>query len=191
MDKMDNHTDPVLAAIIEQIERHKQQCIIIHGEIGAGKTRLAEVLVTELRKRGLRVGGIVSPRILDGKDTVGYQVRDLQTCEERSFAKLDPPGIPIGKFYLSEDALAFAHTAIESAIATDQIVFLDEVGRLELDDKGHADALRTLLRSGAIPVLFMRTTFVEHIIEKFGIGDHASFPVEPGLPDCSLEEGRP
>lgn len=166
----------MLATIIEQIEQHKQRCIIIQGGIGAGKTRLAECLVTELRKRGLKVGGIVSPRILDGEDTVGYRVRDIETGQERSFAKLDPPGIPIGKFYLSEDAIVFARAAIESAIATDQIVFLDEVGRLELDDKGHADALRTLLRSGAIPVLFVRTKFVEGVVEKFAIADYTSFP---------------
>ena len=176
MDETNNHTDPVLAAIIEQVEQHNQRCIMIQGEIGAGKTRLAERLVTKLRKRGLKVGGIISPRILDGEDTIGYRVLDIETGQERSFAKLDPPGIPIGKFYLSEDAIAFARAAIESAIATDQIVFLDEVGRLELDDKGHADALRTLLRSGAIPVLFVRTKFVEAVVEKFAIADYTSFP---------------
>jgi len=176
MDEINNHTDPVLAAVVEQVEQHKQKCIIVQGEIGAGKTRLAEVLVTELRKRGLKAGGIVSPRILDGEDTVGYRVRDIATGQERAFAKLDPPGIPIGKFYLSEDALVFARAAIESAIATDQIVFLDEVGRLELDDKGHADALRTLLRSGPIPVLFVRTKFTDAVVEKFAIADYTSFP---------------
>ena len=176
MDETKNYAAPVLAAIIEQVEHHKQRCIIIQGEIGAGKTRLAERLVTKLRKRGLKVGGIISPRILDGEDTIGYRVLDIETGKEVPFATLNPPGVSIGKFYLSEDAIAFARAAIESAIATDQIVFLDEVGRLELDGKGHADALRMLLRSGAIPVLLVRTKFVEAVVEKFAIADHLSFP---------------
>ncbi|MEA3238257.1 MAG: nucleoside-triphosphatase [Candidatus Bipolaricaulota bacterium] len=191
MDILNERLTQVIAEITEQITQHKHRCIVIHGQIGAGKTRLAQRLAAALEKHKIRVGGIISPRIVDGVETIGYRVRDLDTGEEQSLAALNPPGIPIGKFYLSEDALLFARTAIEHAAATAQVVFLDEVGRLELTGQGHAPALRALLRSEAIHVLFVRTTFVEHIIEKFGIGDHASFSVEPGLPDCSLEEGRP
>ncbi len=176
MHKADNILTEAIATITEQIRWHKRRCIIIHGEIGEGKTRFAEGLVIALRKREFRVGGIISPRTLDGTETIGYRVRDIETGEELSFATLNPPGIPIGKFYLSAGALAFARAVIERAASTDQIVLVDEVGRLELGGKGHAIALRVLLQSDVIPVLFARTTFVERIIDTFDIADHATFP---------------
>jgi|AntAceMinimDraft_8_1070364.scaffolds.fasta_scaffold01364_11 nucleoside-triphosphatase THEP1 len=177
MYETDNTLTRIIATITTQHEQYKRRCIIIHGQIGAGKTHLAQDLAAALDKNKIRVGGIISPRILDSVETIGYRVRDIETGEERSLAALNPPGIRIGKFYLSEDGLFFARAAIEHAATTAQVVFLDEVGRLELAGQGHAPALWALLRSEAIPVLFVRTTFVEHIIERFGIVDHASFPV--------------
>jgi len=178
MDILNESLTQVIAEITEQITQHKHRCIVIHGQIGAGKTRLAQRLAAALKERELRVGGIISPRILNGRNTIGYQVHDIETGEERLFAKLDPPGIPIGKFYLLEDAVDFAHTAIARTAKTSQVVFLDEVGRLELAGKGHAIALRTLLQSNTIPVLFVRTAFVEKITEAFGIIDYLSLPVD-------------
>lgn len=174
MHETDNTVTEIIAEITAQ---HGRRCIIIHGAIGAGKTRLAERLAATLEECKIRVGGIISPRIVDGVETIGYRVRNIETGEERPFASLDPPGIPIGKFYLSEDALLFARAAIERAATIDEVVFLDEVGRLEIAGQGHAPALRALLQSEAIPVLFVRTTFVKHIIERFGIVDYVSFPV--------------
>jgi nucleoside-triphosphatase THEP1 len=168
-------SDDTMARIIDAITA-RRGCVIVHGGIGAGKTRRAERLVTELRERGVAVGGIISPRILDGDDTIGYRARDIETGEERLLAGVDPPGVRVGMFYLSEQALAFARTAIERASGTKRVVLLDEVGRLELEDKGHAQALRTLLRSGAVPVLFVRSKFVEAVVEEFAIVDYVSFP---------------
>ena len=178
MRETDNTLTEIIASITAQHAQEKHGCIIIHGGIGTGKTRLAERLAVTLRGRKIKVGGIISPRILSGGETIGYRARDIDTGAERPFATLNPPGIPIGKFYLSEDALAFALTVIESASATAQVVLLDEVGRLELAGKGHAISLRSLLQSEAIPVLFVRTAFVDKVARAFGIIDHASFPVD-------------
>ena len=178
MRETDDTLTEIIASITAQHAQEKHGCIIIHGGIGTGKTRLAERLAATLRGRKITVGGIISPRILSDGETIGYRARDIDTGAERLFATLNPPGIPIGKFYLSEDALAFALTVIERASATAQVVLLDEVGRLELAGKGHAIALRTLLQSEAIPVLFVRTAFVDKVARAFGIIDHASFPVD-------------
>ncbi|MEA1871564.1 MAG: nucleoside-triphosphatase, partial [Candidatus Bipolaricaulota bacterium] len=161
--------DEITSAISDSLRGNDRTCIIIHGGIGAGKTRLAERLVTALIERGIKTGGIFSPRILAGNETIGYTIRDLSTGEEQPFVRLTPPGIPIGKFYMPEDGLAFARAAIERATRSKQVVFVDEVGRLECDGKGHAPAVRTLLRSQALPVLLVRSAFVERVVETFGI----------------------
>ena len=178
MDAANDTLTWAISTITEQVEQNKHRCIVIHGEIGAGKTRYAERLLAALKERGLMVGGIISPRILDGAQTIGYRVRDIATGEERFLATVNPPGVRVGKFYLSRDALDFARKAIESAAAVAQVVFLDEVGRLEVAGQGHAPALRALLRSTAIPVLFVRSKFVPRVIESFSISDHVELPVD-------------
>lgn len=183
--------DEIISVISDSLQGDNHTCIIIHGRIGAGKTRLAEQIAVALIERGIKTGGVLSPRILDGNETIGYTIHDLSTSEEQPFVRLIPPGIPIGKFYLMEDGLAFARAAIEHATRTMRVVFVDEVGRLECEDKGHAPAVRMLLRSQALPILLVRSAFVERVIETFGIARYQLLPVESGLPDYSSKEGRP
>ncbi len=78
---------PVFLACLET-----DTCLILSGEIGAGKTSVANHLATELDEQRGAVGGILSPRIIEDGATIGYTIRDLMTDEERPFASLDPPG---------------------------------------------------------------------------------------------------
>jgi nucleoside-triphosphatase THEP1 len=181
----------IISAISDSLRGDDRTCIIIHGGVGAGKTRLAKQLATALIERGIKTGGVLSPRILAGSETIGYTIHDVATGEERPFVRLTPPGIPIGKFYLMEDGLAFARAAIERATRATQVVFVDEVGRLECDGKGHAPAVRTLLLAQAVPIFLVRSAFVEWVIETFGIARYEPFSVESGLPDFYPEEGCP
>jgi len=145
----------------------KESCLILSGKIGVGKTRTAECLAASLKRQGLAVGGILSPRIVQDGETVGYTVRDLATDEERPFAALTPPGVRVGKFFIVEEGLAFACGAIERAAEYAQVVFVDEVGRLELAGGGLASAVRVLLRSAACPILLVRSTFVDVVARTF------------------------
>ncbi len=169
-------TENVLARAIEEIKRQLaasvRRCLIVHGEIGSGKTQFAKRLVTAMEKQQVKVGGIIGPRLLHEGETIGYKVRDISTARERLLATLNPPGISVGRFYLSEQALAFARAALERAARRDQVIVVDEVGRLELAGCGHAKALQVVLKSEAVVVLCVRTCFVKNITEIFEIDDH-------------------
>ncbi len=147
----------------------KGSCLILSGKIGAGKTHAAEHLVTALKERGFAVGGVLSPRIVQDGETVGYTARDLATDEERPFAALTPPGVSAGKFFIAEEGLTFACGAIERAAEYAQVVFVDEVGWLELAGGGLAPAVRALLRSAALPILLVRSTFVDVVARTFAV----------------------
>ena len=151
--------------------------LILSGEIGAGKTSVAIHLAAELGEQGVAVGGVLSPRIVQDGATVGYTVRDLATDEERPFASLDPPGVPVGKFFVVEQGLAFARCAIEQATASAQTVFVDEVGMLELAGNGLALAVQALLQSQVLPVLLVRSSFVEAVVNAFSITRFRQFDV--------------
>ncbi|MBE0635300.1 pyridoxamine 5'-phosphate oxidase family protein [Candidatus Bipolaricaulota bacterium] len=148
------------------------------GGIGAGKTAAGLRLLSLLRSYGIQVGGILAPRILKGEETVGYSIIDLSNNTTHPFAGLEPDDVQIGKFYLSQAGLDLAQRTIIHAADELPVVFVDEVGRLEVQGVGHAPAILQLLESTSVPVLLVRDTLVEQAIRVFEIADpfifHAS-----------------
>ncbi|MBC7220055.1 DUF2478 domain-containing protein [Candidatus Bipolaricaulota bacterium] len=137
--------------------------LLITGAIGAGKTEVVLSLAGELRRQGLGVAGVASPRVLVAEGTVGYQVRDLATGEERPLCSLDPPGIPFRRFFFSPEGLAFANAALERAAKAADVVVADEVGPLELSGGGFAPGIRTALKSPAFLVLTVRPSLADAV----------------------------
>jgi len=145
--------------------------ILLVGGIGAGKTAAGLRLLSLLRSYGVDVGGVLAPRVLKGNETVGYSLIDLSTNATHPFASLVPAEVSIGKYFISREVLQRAERIIVSAAERNAVVFVDEIGRLEVDGGGHAAAVRRLLCSHAVPVLLVRDTLVEPVIERFEIDD--------------------
>ena len=160
--------DQILAMISEE---RPARPILLVGGIGAGKTSTGLRLLSLLRQCGIRVGGFLAPRVMEGDETVGYSLIDLATNATHPFAGLAPRDVPIGRFFVSEEGLATADRAVTAALDEAQIVFVDEVGRLELADAGHAPAVRRLLDSEVLPVLLVRDEFVDEVSQAFGVLD--------------------
>lgn len=139
------------------------RALLVTGETGAGKTRAVLSLAQDLRRHGLRVGGVASPRVLATGQTVGYQVRDLATGEERPLCRDRPPGIPFRRFFFSPEALEFANSLLKKAAGGAQVILADEVGPLELAGGGLAPGMRALLASLAFLVLTVRPSLVDAV----------------------------
>ncbi len=142
---------------------------MITGGIGAGKTRVAEGIAAALVTNGIAVGGVLSPRVMQGNETVGYTVRDLTTRQERPFAGREPPGIRVGKFFIDPVGLIFARDAIDRAVRTAAVVFIDEVGKLEIAGAGLAAGVEAALTGTAVPILLVRTEFVAEVRARFSL----------------------
>jgi len=163
---------PVVELIRAQIEKQrKKQPILLVGGIGSGKTASGLRLLSLLRSYGIGVGGILAPRLLKGEETIGYSIIDLSTNATHPFAALEPSDVQIGRFYLSQAGLDLAGRTIVNALDDHPVVFIDEIGRLEVEGGGHAYALRQLLQSNAVPVLLVRDTLVEQAVRTFEIAD--------------------
>ena len=163
---------PVVELIRAQVEtQRKKQPILLVGGIGSGKTAAGLRLLSLLRSYGIQVGGILAPRILKGEVTIGYSIIDLSNNATHPFAGLEPSDVQIGKFYLSQAGLDVAERTIINALNERPVVFIDEVGRLEVQGKGHASAIRQLLQSNSVPVLLIRDTLVEQAVRTFEIAD--------------------
>ncbi len=147
-----------------------ERALLVTGPIGAGKTAAVLALADGLRKEGTHVGGVVSPRVLAGGETVGYRVRDLATGEERPLCSVEPPGIPFRRFFFSPEGLALANAALARAAREAEVAVVDEVGPLELSGGGFAPGLRALLASKVFLVLTVRPFLLDEVRAWGGLG---------------------
>jgi nucleoside-triphosphatase THEP1 len=164
-------------------------CLILHGPIGSGKTTTARRLAQTLAAEGVAIGGVLAPRLVESGSTVGYAVEDLATGERRPLASLQGRGVPAGRYILSEDGLEFAHKAIERALSAVDVVFVDEVGRLELDGGGHAASVQAAIDRDTTCVLLVRSGLIDRVLERFGIAGALVLRVDRPVPESQSGSG--
>jgi len=158
--------------------RSPRRVVLLVGGIGGGKTAAGLRLLSLLRQAGIPTGGILAPRIMKGDETIGYSVVDVATNTTHPFAGLEPQDIQIGRYFVSRDSIARAHKAVLNVCSSCDVVFVDEVGRLELKGGGHAPAVRQLLHAGPVAILLVRDEWVDEVRQTFGIDDPLMFRVE-------------
>ena len=55
------------------------QVLIVHGEIASGKTHRGEQIVDRAKVNGFNVHGVLSKRVKENRDTIGYDMFDVQS----------------------------------------------------------------------------------------------------------------
>ncbi|HOW27120.1 MAG TPA: nucleoside-triphosphatase [Elusimicrobiota bacterium] len=149
---------------------------IITGERQSGKTTLAANRAAEFLSRGWAVSGILAPGTIENGRRMTIRVRNIRSGEDRLLASRNGDVADVcddyGGFRFSKTGLDFSLQALRET-TPDDIVFVDEIGPLELQGKGHAPALRALLgRPPAALYLVVRLSLVESVVKYFRIENH-------------------
>lgn len=169
------NVEPLLQAF-ERAREAKKRGLIITGPIGSGKTQTVLALAETLRRNGVAVAGVVSPRVFQEGKTVGYWVQDLQSGRRASLCSLTPPGLRFRRFFFSPEALVFANAVLTQAARQAEVIVVDEVGPLELSGGGFAPGLRLSFSSPAFLLLTVRPHLVEEV-RRLSSGEFAVFPL--------------
>lgn len=148
---------------------------ILSGGIADGKTTFMSHLVEALKKEQKSIGGFISLRILQGEETVGYQIKDIVTNECYPLLQLNEnkelnPSKTIGKFKIDISAQQKAKLILAEALENDSdVIFIDEVGRWELQGGGWCEELKLIAqKNNSCPILAVRNTLVNDVMETFG-----------------------
>jgi nucleoside-triphosphatase THEP1 len=150
-----------------------QKVFIITGSVGEGKTTYAKKLIEYFKENNIKPGGILSERVMTGSQTTGYDIVNIETGEKEAFLRQNEAcgSEKIGRFNICPKGLALGKTILSTFLLSDnRIVVIDEVGSLELRNKGWASCIDELLEhSGHHIIITVRDIHVDEVIKKWDL----------------------
>jgi len=114
--------------------------------------------------------------------TTGYDLLNIKTGEKEAFLRQNEEcgNEKIGRFTICRKGLAMGISILSSLISPrNGIVIIDEVGLLELGNKGWSDCINNLLRQpGNHILLIVRDTYIEKVKEKWALEKAVIFNIK-------------
>lgn len=171
--------------------------IIVHGSTGSGKTRACLELVKRALAKGIPVGGILSVRVCQNEELIGYDGLDLESGNFFPLARLrtmveGPNWFLFGSLIYAFSIPGFEHansilTRSAETLSQSSIIFVDEFGRLERAGLGMYPGALTIaekLRTGGVAVFACRTDIVDAVEALTGGKAQAISKFEPSELDA-------
>lgn len=156
---------------LQHKNRTNKKVLIISGAMGEGKTTFAGKLAENLMSKDIEVRGILTERIIENGKTTGYDILDISSKEKEKFLRItsDKKLEKIGRYSIFVQGLHKGKEALSPGQFRGVMV-IDEIGRLELENKGWAGCLSTLLdMASARLVITVRDSFVDEVIKKWNL----------------------
>ena len=146
--------------------------LIVTGEVGTGKTTWCRRYSSWLKTQGISIGGVLCPPVFTSELKSGYEVQGLQNGRLSTMGRIiklaDFNGEKTGKYQISASGLRFATEAIAQAIEGEKaVVFIDELGRLEIKGKGLFTAALSAYNNALNTVTIIRKSLLDDFLKMF------------------------
>ena len=163
----------------------KSKIFIITGGQGSGKTTFLANLIEYLRKENILIGGIIANGFWENNVRTGFELEDIYTGEKKILCLTNPieGWEKFRRFYFNPEGFEFGNKVLNPAnLAKADIIVIDEVGPFELEDKGWAQAIKSLLKINKKPMIWVvRENLTEDIITHFEIDDFNMFDINSSV----------
>jgi nucleoside-triphosphatase len=114
--------------------------LLIEARPGAGKTTAIGRLAELLREGGVPLSGFLTRELREGGRRVGFEIETLGDGERGLLAHVDVKGPPRVSRY-GVDLEEFERLALPALEASDGVVLIDELGKMELASERFRDAV--------------------------------------------------
>jgi len=149
--------------------------LIITGPMDSGKTTRFLSLYDKRREGD----GFASIKDMEGHDVTGFRLMRLSDKKTHTLCvhevhgtKRIDDGFRFGPYVFDNHVFDMVCDVITTL--TDQgmtTIWLDEIGRLELEGHGFDKTMRTAMDAGAHLVITVRDTHVDDVIGRYGLSD--------------------
>lgn len=150
----------------------KKNILIISGKEKSGKSTLLRLIVTQLKKEGLSIGGFVSLAVIENNQHVGYNLIHLLNQQEVQLSRTNyiPLAPKVGNYYFLNHGLEEANRWLQlENIERSDLVVIDEIGPWELRQQGWAKSLTNIVKNYQRPlILVVRESIVEKVSQHWG-----------------------
>jgi nucleoside-triphosphatase THEP1 len=140
-----------------------REIIILNGEIQSGKSS-----ALMLWCNAHNASGFITPT-LEGRKEL-YDIRSKQ-CFPYQLSETAEGAISVGKYYLDANSFRRAEEIYEQSNQSSWFV-MDEIGKLELAEKGHAKLFRHILSTWQNNILIVvRNSLLEEVTKHFQLSN--------------------
>ena len=171
---------------LSEIKGKNRIIFIVTGGRGEGKTTFMKKLIDLLKENKIKVAGILAERIMEGGETTGYDIVNIETENRECFLSMDEKAGNewIGKYTVSPKGISFGKSVLHSQVnGRNKTVVIDEIGMLELRGGGWSENLDDLVnKSGNHLLLVVRDEFVEQVKERWKLTDAVIFNINETNP---------
>lgn len=167
---------------LSEIQGRNRKIFIITGGKAEGKTTFAGNLASFLKEKGLYPAGFLAERIMNAEETTGYDLTNVETGERAEILRsgvVSAEAGKIGKFTINPSGFAFGENILlRQAHHSSILIFIDEVGALELRGEGWSAAIDHLLQKRINNiVLVVRDEYLEKVKERWDLKNAVEFNI--------------
>lgn len=140
---------------------------ILTGKIHSGKTSFLQKICDTLKTKGSKINGLLSPAFYEFKDHKGYNGFNIKSEELFALARLDgnPEWEKAGQYYFIPEGLKKAEESILDFQNCD-LTILDEIGPLEMKEKGLWKAACFLFNQPQNILIVLRESILDQFLSK-------------------------
>lgn len=171
----------LLLNVFEKDHLKKSEIIIITGDVHQGKSTFTGNIIKNLKDRKVQIAGFLSVGVNKNGVRYGFELFDIQTSRQVELCtkEINKEWFSFGHYYFNPDGIRFGEEILsEENISGKQLIIIDEVGPIELNNKGWSGSIETLTNKYQIPQLWIvRKSLVRKIARKWNVGNVYIFDI--------------
>jgi nucleoside-triphosphatase THEP1 len=152
---------------------NRKKIIIITGERSEGKTSFLKNSITSLKEEKIELKGFLSLAVFERENKIGYDLHNISDNTEKNFIRTtELPGmIKFRKYFFSNEGIDWGNKILRSYSEDPTgILIIDEIGHLEIADKGWTESLNNLIMLHQYNMIWVvRKELLDDVIKKWNL----------------------